>query len=417
MTTIKIGMLGFGTVGSGVVERLTQAAAKIEQTHGLHLELTTVAVHHLHAPRQAKLPAGTRLTTVLTDVVSDPQIQLVIEVMGTVTTAKQAITTALEHGKSVITANKDLIATAGQDLIDLAHRNRCDLFYEASVAGGIPILRTLTDSYATDTIQAVTGILNGTANYILSAMTQTGQTYPRALAAAQAAGYAESDPTNDVGGLDTTYKLMILTRLAFGQQVTQAQIAPRGITTLTADQCQAAAKSGWTIKLLAQAQRQAHHLYCRVAPVALDSTHALSRIDGVQNGVAIQSQAIGESLYAGPGAGSTATGNSVLNDVLVAAQRFREGTRGTAITGVTTDPLPVINLAALPQEYLLFSDLPGDILFRWATDGQFTIQPLPDGGYRTSRLTAEQCQALQASDSIQLVPIAGTVAWPVAVKS
>lgn len=251
-TTIEVGMLGLGTVGSGVVERLTQAARKIEQTQGIRLHLAAVAVNHLNAPRAVKLPIGTRLTDSLTNVVCDQRIQLIIEVMGTVATAKSAIKAALNQGKSVVTANKDLIATAGAELTALARRQHCDLFYEASVAGGIPILRTLTDSYATDNIQSVDGIINGTANYILSAMT-AGQTYEDALAAAQAAGYAEADPTNDVGGIDAAYKLMILSRFAFGQGLTFQQVAPVGITGLSATICQTVAQHGWQIKLLAQA--------------------------------------------------------------------------------------------------------------------------------------------------------------------
>ncbi|MFC6202073.1 homoserine dehydrogenase [Lactiplantibacillus nangangensis] len=302
--TIEVGMLGLGTVGSGVVMRLTQAATKIEQTQGIRLHLAAVAVHHLNAPRAVTLPIGTRLTDKIATVVTDPHIQIVIEVMGTLATAEAAIVAALQHGKSVITANKDLIATAGPRLIALAQRQQCDLFYEASVAGGIPILRTLTDSYATDQVQQVAGIINGTANYILSAMTATGATYAEALAAAQRAGYAEADPTNDVSGLDTTYKLMILSQFAFGQGLTISQIQPQGITMITAAACQQAAQSGWQVKLLAQAQLQVGQLYCRVAPVAVPNTLALSQINGVQNGVAVRSQAIGQSLYTGPGAGA-----------------------------------------------------------------------------------------------------------------
>lgn len=264
-TTIEVGMLGLGTVGSGVVERLTRSAAKIEQTQGIRLHLAAVAVNHLNAPRTVQLPIGTRLTDSLTNVVCDRKIQLVIEVMGTVATAKKAIVAALNQGKAVVTANKDLIATAGPELAALAKKQGCDLFYEASVAGGIPILRTLTDSYVTDNVQAVSGIINGTANYMLSAMA-TGQSYEQALATAQAAGYAEANPTNDVAGIDAAYKLMILSRFAFGQELSLPQIAPTGITHLSASICRLAAENGWQIKLLAQIQRHGSGLYCRVAP-------------------------------------------------------------------------------------------------------------------------------------------------------
>ena len=415
-TTIEVGMLGLGTVGSGVVERLTKAATKIEQTQRLRLHLAAVAVNHLNAPRKIDLPIGTRLTDSIDAVVTDPHIQIVIEVMGTLKTAERAITTALEHGKSVVTANKDLVATAGERLIALAQRQHCDLFYEASVAGGIPILRTLTDSYATDTIQAVAGIINGTANYILSAMTASGVSYPQALHAAQRAGYAESDPPNDVSGLDATYKLIILSQFAFGQRLTLQQVAPRGITELTAADCQGAASNGWQIKLLAQAQRHGRALYCRVAPVAVANGRALSRVAGVQNGVAISSQAIGESLYTGPGAGSTATANSVLNDVIAAAQRLRLGTRGPAFNRNQTQ-LTVGRLDQLPQAYLLFSHLATNQLQRYADNERFSLKPLANQVYQTSTLTRAQLAPLTASGAITAIPIADSIAWPVAAPT
>ncbi|MFB9770275.1 homoserine dehydrogenase [Lactiplantibacillus modestisalitolerans] len=409
-TTIKVGMLGLGTVGCGVVARLTQAAAKIERMQGFRLQLATIAVNHLNAPRPVQLPLGTRLTDSIEAVVSDPTIQLVIEVMGTLTTAEHAIEQALCHGKSVVTANKDLIATAGPRLVALAQQHGCDLYYEASVAGGIPILRTLTDSYATDTIQEVAGIINGTANYILSAMTTTGQSYAQALAAAQRAGYAEADPTNDVGGLDATYKLIILSQFAFGQRLTVEQVAPTGITRVTAAACQAAAQSGWQIKLLAQAQRHGHQLYCRVAPVAVGNAKPLSRVAGVQNGVAITSQAIGRSLYTGPGAGGAATANSVLNDVIVAASHLLAGTRGRAFNRNQAN-LSVANLSGQPQAYLLFSHLPVTVLATYADEERFSLKALSATSYQTSTLTAVQCRRLQATGAITAIPIAGSVAW------
>lgn len=390
-TTIEVGMLGLGTVGSGVVERLTKAATKIEQTQRLRLHLAAVAVNHLNAPRQIDLPIGTRLTDSIDAVVTDPHIQIVIEVMGT-------------------------LKTAGERLIALAQRQHCDLFYEASVAGGIPILRTLTDSYATDTIQAVAGIINGTANYILSAMTTSGVSYPQALHAAQRAGYAESDPTNDVTGLDATYKLIILSQFAFGQRLTLQQVAPRGITELTAADCQGAANNGWQIKLLAQAQRHGRALYCRVAPVAVANGRALSRVAGVQNGVAISSQAIGESLYTGPGAGSTATANSVLNDVIAAAQRLQLGTRGPAFNRNQAQ-LTVGRLDQLPQAYLLFSHLATNQLQRYADNERFSLKSLANQVYQTSTLTRAQLAPLTASGAITAIPIADSIAWPVAAPT
>ncbi|MFC6182174.1 homoserine dehydrogenase [Lactiplantibacillus daowaiensis] len=407
-TTIEVGMLGLGTVGSGVVSRLQQAATQIEQTQGLRLHLAAVAVNHLAAPRAVTLPLGTRLTDSIQAVVTDPKIQLVIEVMGTLEVAEQAIATALKHGKSVITANKDLIATAGDRLIAVAQRQHCDLFYEASVAGGIPILRTLTDSYATDQVTALAGIINGTANYMLSAMT-AGQTYAQALAAAQTAGYAEADPTNDVLGLDTAYKLMILSRFAFGQGPTLPTLQPTGITQLTPTICQQAARSGWQVKLLAQAQPANGQLYCRVAPVAVPSQQALSQVGGVQNGVAVTSRAIGASLYTGPGAGSTATANSVLNDVIVAAHNLIHQTAGVAFNR-QRQCLPVANFNQLSQAYLLFSSDSEHAWQRLALTQQVKLRRQTTNCYQTGILTPDQAQVLRANGA-QLVPIMGTVTW------
>ncbi|WP_137624651.1 homoserine dehydrogenase [Lactiplantibacillus pingfangensis] len=411
--TIEVGMLGFGTVGSGVISRLTQAATTIEQTQGFRLHLAAVAVHHLNAPRAVKLPIGTRLTDSIQAVVTDPHIQIVIEVMGTLVTAEAAIVAALQHGKSVITANKDLIATAGARLTALAQRQHCDLFYEASVAGGIPILRTLTDSYVTDDVQRVAGIINGTANYILSAMTATGQSYQQALTAAQAAGYAESDPTNDVSGIDTTYKLMILSQFAFGQALTFSQIRPIGITVLTATQCRQAAQAGWQIKLLAEAERHAGQLYCRVAPVAVPNRSALSQINGVQNGVAVTSTAIGQSLYTGPGAGSTATANSVLNDVIVAAQHWVHQTRGTAFN-VKNGQYSVHPLAEVPQAYLLFTELSAATLQSNANEADFSIKLQTPACYQTTIVTAGQLNRFLTTcgrSQVTALPIGFSTQW------
>lgn len=408
-TTIKVGMLGLGTVGSGVVERLARSAAKIEQTQGIRLHLAAVAVNHLNAHRTVQLPIGTRLTDSLTNVVCDRKIQLVIEVMGTVATAKKAIVAALNQGKAVVTANKDLIATAGPELAALAKKRGCDLFYEASVAGGIPILRTLTDSYVTDNVQSISGIINGTANYILSAMA-AGQSYEQALTTAQAAGYAEADPTNDVAGIDAAYKLMILSRFAFGQELSLSQIAPVGITHLSASICQSAMENGWRVKLLAQIQQHGPGLYCRVAPVAVPVDQPLSQINGVQNAVAVQSEAIGTSLYTGPGAGSTATANSVLNDVLVAAKHLISGCQ-TIHNQKDAGTLAVTRFDQLTQTYLGFGKVAPQVLKRHADEADFSVKTITNNCYQITNLSATQREKLSAALPLTLVPIAGTADW------
>jgi len=268
------------------------------------------------------------------------------------------------------------------------------------------ILSEMCKSSELDTVTEVTGIINGTANYILSAMTESGLSYQQALTAAQRAGYAETDPTNDVTGLDAAYKLMILSRFAFGQALTLQQVAPVGITDITTEQCRSAARCGWQIKLLAEVKRHAGHLYCRVAPVAVPTGEALGQIVGVQNAVAIQSEAIGASLYTGPGAGSTATANSVLSDVIVAAQHLREGIRATVKE--QRDLLPVINISELSQAYLAFSTSTITELQCYANEVDFSMRPVADNCYRLAALTAAQRHRLQTSVDVHLIPIMGT---------
>ena len=257
MQTITIGLLGLGTVGGGVVKLLQEHASKIEQTTGVHFVLKRVAVAHLNKPRKVNLPAETILTDQIDDVINDPEIQVIVETMGTVNLAREAIVQAIYNHKSVITANKDLLAIDGPKLAQLAESRHVDFLYEASVAGGIPILRVLSSSLVTDQITQVAGIINGTANYILSATASDNVSYDKALMTAQAKGYAEANPTNDVKGIDTANKLSILSQFAFGKALNPSKLGVRGIDQLTGAQLASAKQFGYTIKLLAIAKRLA----------------------------------------------------------------------------------------------------------------------------------------------------------------
>ena len=215
---LQIGILGFGTVGSGVLRILKHHEPKLNQVTGVSLRVKKVLVRDIDKKRGA-IAEGIELTLDVDEIINDPEIDIVVEVMGSIDEAKNYIKKALKAGKHVVTANKDLIALHGNELVALAKENQCDLYYEASVAGGIPILRTIVDSLASDDIQKVFGIVNGTTNFILSKMTSEGKTYEAALKEAQELGFAESDPTNDVDGIDAARKMVILTRLAFGMNV------------------------------------------------------------------------------------------------------------------------------------------------------------------------------------------------------
>lgn len=352
MQTITIGLLGLGTVGGGVVKLLQEHAAKIEQTTNVHFILKRVAVAHLNKPRNVTLPGNTILTDQLDEVINDPEIQIIVETMGTVNRARQAISQAIYNHKSVITANKDLLAVDGPHLAQLAKNRHVDFLYEASVAGGIPILRVLSSSLATDQISQVTGIINGTANYILSAMASDNVSYDRALIEAQKKGYAEANPTNDVKGIDTANKLSILSQFAFGKALDSNKLGIQGIDNLTALQLTSASHFGYTIKLLAIAKRLGTKLYTYVGPMLINHNNQLAQVNGVQNAVAVESNALGSSIYTGPGAGAKPTANSILSDLAAAATDILDYDCGSEFNHYH-NRLETCNLSALPQAYLI----------------------------------------------------------------
>ncbi|MEY8441872.1 homoserine dehydrogenase [Lactobacillaceae bacterium 24-114] len=355
MQKITIGLLGLGTVGSGVVKLLEEHAPKIEQIAHTHFILKKVVVAHLDKPRNISLPSSTILIDSIDNVVNDPDIDVVIETMGTISRARQAIIQAIHHHKSVITANKDLIAIEGPKLIQLAKQHHVDLFYEASVAGGIPILRILSNSLVTDQITQVTGIINGTANYILSSMINQNIDYQEALQAAQVQGYAEANPTNDVKGIDTANKLSILSQFAFGKSLDPKKLNIHGIDQLMPAQLVSAHQLGYTIKLLAIAKHLGNRLYTFVGPCLLSQSSLLAQVNGVQNAVMINSNALGASLYTGPGAGAKPTANSILSDLIAIANDISNHNCGNAFNNYHQE-LDRSNLNELPQQYLLTAD-------------------------------------------------------------
>lgn len=353
METIKIGLLGLGTVGSGVVNLLQEHAAKIEQTSNIHFVLKRVAVAHLDKPRDVTLPDTTALTDQIEEVIDDPEIQIVVETMGTVNLARKAITRAIYNHKSVITANKDLLAIDGPRLAQLAKSRHVDFLYEASVAGGIPILRVLSSSLVTDQISQVTGIINGTANYILSAMTDENLSYEKALIAAQQKGYAEANPTNDVKGIDTANKLSILSQFAFGKALSPQALAPRGVDRLTSAQLASAHHFGYVIKLLAIAKRNDQDLSTFVGPALVEQSAPLAQVKGVQNAIEVKSHALGSSVYTGPGAGARPTANSILSDLVATAKDILDYDCGSAAFNNYHNDLTAHSLTDQPQSYLI----------------------------------------------------------------
>lgn len=328
---LQIGILGFGTVGSGVLRILKHHEPKLNQVTGVSLKVKKVLVRDMEKKR-GSIADGVELTLNADEIINDPEIDIVVEVMGSIDEARTYIKKALSAGKHVVTANKDLIALHGNELVALAKENQCDLYYEASVAGGIPILRTIVDSLASDEIQKVFGIVNGTTNFILSQMTNEGKSYEEALKEAQELGFAESDPTNDVDGIDAARKMVILTRLAFGMNVEVNQIETKGIRNLQQKDIEMAEKLGYRIKLIGSAIQIENKVSVDVGPILVPINHPLASVQNENNAVFVVGAAVGETMYYGPGAGELPTANSVVSDVITVAKNIRLGTSGNVFS-------------------------------------------------------------------------------------
>lgn len=324
MNTIGIGLLGAGTVGGTLIHRLVSEHAAIATKTGLDLQIRRVVVRDPAKPRTFTLPEGV-VTTDAEAMIDDPGVDLVVEVMGGQNPAGDLVLRALQAGKPVVTANKELIAARGDELIAAAERSGVALLFEAAVGGGIPIIRPLSETLAGERITRVMGIVNGTTNYILTRMSEDGASYEDALAQAQDLGYAEPDPTADVKGADAAAKAAILASLGFGTWVGLDRVAYTGITEITAADILHARNLGYVIKLLGIAEHTPKGVSARVHPVLLPTDHPLSTIRGATNAIFIEGPAIDTLLFAGPGAGGEPTATAVLGDVIDAAREILAG--------------------------------------------------------------------------------------------
>ncbi|KRB72820.1 homoserine dehydrogenase [Nocardioides sp. Root190] len=331
---LKVAVLGCGSVGSQVVRLLGEQADDLAARVGARVELAGVAVRRLDAPREVEVPADL-LTTDAAALVARDDIDLVIEVIGGIEPARSLILSALENGASVVTANKALLAEDGPTLFEAAEKAGRDLYYEAAVAGAIPILRPLRESLAGDKVTRVLGIVNGTTNFILDKMDTLGSGFADALEEAQALGYAEADPTADVEGFDAAAKAAILASLAFHSRVTAADVHREGITEVTAADVRSAREMGSVVKLLAIAELVpgAHPgdesgVSVRVHPAMIPRSHPLASVREAYNAVFVESEAAGQLMFYGPGAGGAPTASAVLGDLVTVARNHRQGTRG-----------------------------------------------------------------------------------------
>ncbi|WP_121258078.1 homoserine dehydrogenase [Nocardioides ferulae] len=328
---LRVAVLGCGSVGSQVVRLIDEQSEELAARVGARLELGGVAVRRLDAPREVEVPEGL-LTTDAHGLVSRPDIDLVIEVIGGIEPARSLILAALENGASVVTANKALLAEDGPTLFEAAEKAGRDLYYEAAVAGAIPILRPLRESLAGDRVTRVLGIVNGTTNFILDRMDTAGTGFSEALEEAQDLGYAEADPTADVEGFDAAAKAAILASLAFHSRVTAADVHREGISDVTAADVASARDMGCVVKLLAicELREDADEpaVAVRVHPAMIPRSHPLASVREAYNAVFVESEAAGQLMFYGPGAGGSPTASAVLGDLVTVARNALAGARG-----------------------------------------------------------------------------------------
>ena len=326
--TVKVAVLGCGSVGSQVVRLLQEQAGDLEARIGEPVELVGVAVRRLDAPREVEVPKGL-LTTDAAALVARGDVDVVVEVIGGIEPARSLILAALENGASVVTANKALLAEDGPTVYEAAEKAGRDLYYEAAVAGAIPILRPLRESLAGDRVTRVLGIVNGTTNFILDKMETQGTGYSEALEEAQELGYAEADPTADVEGFDAAAKAAILASLAFHSRVTAADVHREGISEVTAADIQSARDMRSVVKLLAICELSDDDaVSVRVHPAMIPDTHPLAAVRGAFNAVFVESEAAGQLMFYGPGAGGSPTASAVLGDLVTVARNKLADTRG-----------------------------------------------------------------------------------------
>ena len=322
---VKIGLIGFGTIGTGVVKLIQGNARGLKSRLNADLVLARIADVDLKRKREVKVSPKI-LTNRVEDILADPEIDIVVELMGGIEPARRFVLEAIRRGKSVVTANKALLATAGDEIFRAAEKNRVSVGFEASVGGGIPVIRALREAYAGDKIRSLLGIINGTSNYILSKMTDEGSKFELVLKRAQERGYAEADPTLDVEGIDAAHKLAILIALAFGVRIKLNQIYTEGITRISPLDVEFAREFGYRIKLLAIAKDQGQKgIEARVHPTLIREESLLADVKDVFNAIYVVGEALGPNLLYGRGAGMMPTATAVLSDIISIAREKLSG--------------------------------------------------------------------------------------------
>ncbi len=427
---IGVGLIGLGVVGGGVARALLERRDYFARQVGAPLVVRHAAVRDLSKPRTVSLPPGI-LTGDVEQVLSDPAVDIVVEVIGGEEPAGTFIRRALAAGKHVVTANKELMAKSGPELLADAHGRGLDIMFEASVGGGIPLIAPLRRDLLANRITSIRAIINGTTNYILTSMAREGAAaaalrkegiepmgsggYQEALAAAQALGYAEPDPTNDVEGYDAAYKLAIMASLGFRTRVRPSAIHVEGITKLTARDFQYAHELGYVIKLLAIAERTDGGIVARVAPVFLPQDEPLARVDGVYNAVQLEGDLTGQVLFQGRGAGAEPTSSAVVADLLDLAHSIVLGNRERKYWGPEGDT-PILGVDALETRYYVrvhVSDSPGVLAKIAQALGDYNVsiaavsQKEADADERTAELVIMTHRAREGAMQAAMKEIAG----------
>ncbi|MFY0543432.1 homoserine dehydrogenase [Brevibacillus sp. H7] len=325
--TAKVGLMGFGTVGTGVVRIIQGHQEDLQKQTGLGIEVHKILVQDPGKSRSIDSMKHI-ITSNPNDLLDDPEIDIIVEVIGGISPAKEYILAALERGKHVVTANKDLMALHGGEILQKAQEKGCDVFYEASVAGGIPILRALVEGFSSDRITKMMGIVNGTTNYILTKMSQEGADYGEVLKEAQALGYAEADPTSDVEGFDAARKMAILATLGFRVPMKLEDVDVKGISQVSKEDIAYGKKLGYEVKLLGIARRDGEAIEVSVQPTMLPKSHPLASVNGVFNAVYVHGEAVGETMFYGPGAGELPTATAVVSDLVTVVKNMKLGVSG-----------------------------------------------------------------------------------------
>jgi homoserine dehydrogenase len=324
---INVGIIGFGTVGTGTVRLLLENKDILKERLGFEINLRRVAVRDILRKRGIKVPKGV-LTTDVDSLLNDPQIDIVVELIGGIDTAKDFILKAVRNGKHVVTANKALLAIKGNEIFTAAQKAGVEIGFEAAVAGGIPIIKVIREGLVANKIKAVYGIINGTSNYILTKMTEENVEFSDALKEAQDLGYAEADPTLDIEGIDSAHKLAILASLSYSIPVPYKNIYTEGISHLSTQDIAFASELGYKVKLLAIAKESDSGIELRVHPTMLPTDYLISKVEGSFNAVYVEGDATGSTLYYGRGAGNMPTGSAVVSDIVDIARDIRKNAIG-----------------------------------------------------------------------------------------